>query len=135
MMQIGEVATRVGLSLRTIRHWDEVGLVVPSKRSAGGFRLYTEADIDRLVLVKTLRPLDFSLEQLRELLATMDALEDDLGDDARVTAELAGRLGVFRTAVDSRVEALRAQVQGLEMLSRELRRLAGESRRQISDTG
>ncbi|NMH78105.1 MerR family transcriptional regulator [Pseudonocardia xinjiangensis] len=134
-MQIGEVATRVGLSLRTIRHWDEVGLVVPSKRSAGGFRLYTEADIDRLVLVKTLRPLDFSLEQLRELLATMDALEDDLGDDARVTAELAGRLGVFRTAVDSRVEALRAQVQGLEMLSRELRRLAGESRRQISDTG
>jgi DNA-binding transcriptional MerR regulator len=134
-MQIGEVATRVGLSLRTIRHWDEVGLVVPSKRSAGGFRLYTEADIDRLVLVKTLRPLDFSLEQLRELLATMDALEDDLGGDARVTAELAGRLGVFRTAVDSRVEALRAQVQGLEMLSRELRRLAGESRRQISDTG
>ncbi|WP_433282912.1 MerR family transcriptional regulator [Pseudonocardia xinjiangensis] len=134
-MQIGEVATRVGLSLRTIRHWDEVGLVVPSKRSAGGFRLYTEADIDRLVLVKTLRPLDFSLEQLRELLATMDALEDDLGDDARVTAELAGRLGVFRAAVDSRVEALRAQVQGLEMLSRELRRLAGESRRQISDTG
>jgi DNA-binding transcriptional MerR regulator len=134
-MQIGEVATRVGLSLRTIRHWDEVGLVVPSKRSAGGFRLYTEADIDRLVLVKTLRPLDFTLEQMRELLATMDALEDDLGDDARITAELAGRLGVFRTAVDSRVEALRAQVQGLEMLSRELRRLAGESRRQISDTG
>ena len=134
-MQIGEVATRVGLSLRTIRHWDEVGLVVPSKRSAGGFRLYTEADIDRLVLVKTLRPLDFSLEQLRELLATMDALEDDLGDDARITAELAGRLAVFRAAVDSRVEALRAQVQGLEMLSRELRRLAGESRRQISDTG
>jgi DNA-binding transcriptional MerR regulator len=134
-MQIGEVATRVGLSLRTIRHWDEVGLVVPSKRSAGGFRLYTEADIDRLVLVKTLRPLDFSLEQLRDLLATMDALEDDLGDDPRITAELAGRLAVFRTAVDSRVEALRAQVQGLEMLSRELRRLAGESRRQISDTG
>ena len=134
-MQIGEVATRVGLSLRTIRHWDEVGLVVPSKRSAGGFRLYTEADIDRLVLVKTLRPLDFSLEQMRDLLATMDALEDDLGDDARITAELAGRLAVFRTAVDSRVEALRAQVQGLEMLSRDLRRLAGESRRQISDTG
>src|SRR4051812_9005225 len=134
-MQIGEVAERVGLSLRTIRHWDEVGLVVPSKRSAGGFRLYTEADIDRLVLVKTLRPLDFTLGQMRELLATMDALEDDLGDDARITAELAGRLGVFRTAVDSRVEALRAQVQGLEMLSRELRRLAGESRRQISDTG
>jgi DNA-binding transcriptional MerR regulator len=133
-MQIGEVATRVGLSLRTIRHWDEVGLVVPSKRSAGGFRLYTEADIDRLVLVKTLRPLDFSLEQMRELLATMDGLEE-LGDDAEASAELIGRLAVFRTAVDSRAEALRAQVQGLEMLSRELRRLAGESRRPVPDTG
>jgi DNA-binding transcriptional MerR regulator len=128
-MQIGEVATRVGLSLRTIRHWDEVGLVVPSKRSAGGFRLYTEADIDRLVLVKTLKPLDFSLEQMRELLATIDGLENDTGADSELTAELMGRLAVFRAAADSRVEALRAQVQGLEMLSRELRRLAGENRR------
>jgi DNA-binding transcriptional MerR regulator len=128
-MQIGEVAERVGLSLRTIRHWDEVGLVVPSKRSAGGFRLYGEADVDRLVLVKTLRPLDLSLEQMRELLATIDDLEDDEGDDPERTAELAGRLTVFRAAVDSRVEALRAQVQSLEMLSRDLRRLAGERRR------
>jgi DNA-binding transcriptional MerR regulator len=124
-MQIGEVAERVGLSLRTIRHWDEVGLVVPSKRSAGGFRLYTEADLDRLVLVKTLRPLDLSLQQMRELLATIDGLEDD---DPGQRSELVNRLSVFRAALDSRVEAMRAQVQALEMLSRELRRLAGEGR-------
>lgn len=131
-MQIGEVAARVGLSLRTIRHWDEMGLVVPSERSAGGFRLYTEADIERLALVKTLKPLDFSLEQMRDLLDTMDGLEAGTGggadgstegDSAR-TAELLGRLAVYRAATDSRVEALRAQVQGLELLSRELRRLA-----------
>lgn len=127
-MQIGEVAARVGLSLRTIRHWDEVGLVVPSKRSVGGFRLYTEADIERLLLVKTLKPLDFSLEQMRELLATIDGIENDTGDDGERTAELMGRLAVFRAATDSRMEALRAQVQGLEMLSRELRRLAGDGR-------
>ena len=134
-MQIGEVATRVGLSLRTIRHWDEVGLVVPSERSAGGFRLYTEADIERLALVKTLKPLDFSLEQMRELLATIDGLENDPGEDGELTAELTGRLAVFRAAADSRVEALRAQVQGLEMLSRELRRLAGENRRPSAGRG
>jgi DNA-binding transcriptional MerR regulator len=131
-MQIGEVAARVGLSLRTIRHWDEVGLVVPSERSAGGFRLYTEADIERLALVKTLKPLDFSLEQMRELLATIDGLENDSGEDDAASAELMGRLAMFRAAADSRVEALRAQVQGLEMLSRELRRLAGKGRRQGS---
>ncbi len=131
-MQIGEVAARVGLSLRTIRHWDEMGLVVPSERSAGGFRLYTEADIERLALVKTLKPLDFSLEQMRDLLDTMDGLEAGTGGGSEVdsevdsarTAELLGRLAVYRAATDSRVEALRAQVQGLELLSRELRRLA-----------
>lgn len=132
MRQIGEVATRVGLSLRTIRHWDEVGLVVPSERSAGGFRLYTEADIVRLELVKSLKPLDFSLEQMRELLATIDGIEADTGDDEAVTAELMAKLAMFRAAADSRVEALRAHVQGLEMLSRELRRLATKGKRQAS---
>jgi DNA-binding transcriptional MerR regulator len=131
VMQIGEVAARVGLSLRTIRHWDDVGLVVPSERSAGGFRLYTEADIDRLALVKTLKPLDFSLEQMRELLATIDGLESETDGEERI-AELMGKLAMFRAAADSRIEVLRSQVQGLELLSRELRRLATVSRRQAS---
>jgi DNA-binding transcriptional MerR regulator len=130
VMQIGEVAARTGLSLRTIRHWDEMGLVVPSERSAGGFRLYTEADIERLMLVKTLKPLEFSLDQMRELLDTIDGLsggdgaDGAGGADGERTAELVRRLGVYRAATDSRVEALRAQVQGLETLSRRLGRLA-----------
>ncbi|MFE6489944.1 MerR family transcriptional regulator, partial [Streptomyces sp. NPDC057757] len=49
-MQIGEVATRTELSLRTIRHYEETGLVMPSARSQGGFRLYTEADVARLMV-------------------------------------------------------------------------------------
>ncbi|MHA6795168.1 MerR family transcriptional regulator [Pseudonocardia bannensis] len=126
------MATRVGLSLRTLRHWDEVGLVVPSARSAGGFRLYTEADVERLELVKTLKPLDFTLEQMRELLATVDGARNDDGGDEDVTAELQGRLALFRAVADSRVEALRAQVQGLEALSRELGRLSGDSGRRTA---
>jgi DNA-binding transcriptional MerR regulator len=107
---------------------------VPSERSAGGFRLYTEADIERLVLVKTLRPLEFSLEQVRELLDTIDGLsavasssggaDAAEGADADRTGELIRRLAVYRAATDSRVEVLRAQVQGLEALSRRLRKLA-----------
>lgn len=127
-MQIGEVAMRVGLSLRTIRHWDEVGLVVPSARSAGGFRLYTESDIQRLELAKTLKPLEFSLEQMRDLLGTIDAVEADTGEDPEHRAELQRRLGMYRAAADARVEALRAQVQGLDVLSRTLRRLASSAR-------
>lgn len=52
MHQIGEVAEAVGLSLRTIRYYEEVGVVPPWGRTAGGFRLYTDDDIERLRLVK-----------------------------------------------------------------------------------
>lgn len=131
LMQIGEVASRVGLSLRTLRHWDEVGLVVPSARSAGGFRLYTEADVERLLLVKTLKPLDFTLEQTVELLATMDAVEAGADQDERSPAELQASLAMFRAAADSRIDVLRSQLQGLEMLSRQLSRAASANRRRI----
>lgn len=66
--QIGEVAARTGLSLRTIRYDEEVGVVPPSARSTGGFRLYAESDVARLELVMQMKPLDFSLDDLRDLL-------------------------------------------------------------------
>ena len=134
-MQIGEVAGRVGLSLRTIRHWGELGLAAPSGRSPGGFRLYTQADVERLMLLKTLKPLDFSLEQLRELLAVMDAVAADTGDDPETTRQLLGRLEMFRAATDARIDALRAQVGGLEMLSRELRSLSARARGRNAESG
>ena len=74
MHQIGEVAERVGLSLRTVRHYDEAGLVVPSGRTPGGFRLYTDDDIERLALIKRMKPLGFTLDEMRELLALRDRL-------------------------------------------------------------
>jgi hypothetical protein len=49
-MHIGEVAARTELSLRSLRHWDEVGLLRPSGRTDGGFRLYTEADVEKILL-------------------------------------------------------------------------------------
>lgn len=71
-MQIGEVAERTQLSLRTLRHYDEVGLVPPSARSEGGFRLYTEADVQRLHHVRRITPLGFSLEETAEILKLLD---------------------------------------------------------------
>ncbi|MBW0105477.1 MerR family transcriptional regulator [Pseudonocardia sp. KRD291] len=132
-MQIGEAANRVGLSLRTMRHWDEVGLAVPSARSVGGFRLYTEADLERLLVIKTFKPLELSLEQMRELLATMDAVAANAAGagegDVEAADVLLERLTMFQAVTDSRIEALRAQAQSLETLSRELRRLATDGAR------
>ncbi len=71
-MHIGELAERTGLSLRTIRHYDETGLLRPSGRSEGGFRLYTETDLDRLMLIRRMKPLGFSLDDMARLLAIID---------------------------------------------------------------
>ena len=77
MMHIGELAERTGLSLRTIRHYDEIGLLTPSGRSEGGFRLYTEADSDRLLLIRRMKPLGYSLEEMADVLAAVDRLDAD----------------------------------------------------------
>ncbi|MEH0927715.1 MerR family transcriptional regulator [Micromonospora sp. CPCC 205558] len=107
LMQIGEAAERVGLSIRTIRHYEEAGLIVPSARSEGGFRLYTEPDLDRLAVVKRMKPLGFTLDEMRDLLAVLDALDTATGADR---AALLDRLAIFHTAAATRVTALRAQL-------------------------
>ncbi len=106
--QIGEVAARTGLSLRTIRYYEEVGLVPPSARSTGGFRLYAEADVARLELVMQMKPLDFSLEDMRDLLEVVDALEQEPTGPER--AALLDRLAVLHTAAEERVAALRLRL-------------------------
>jgi DNA-binding transcriptional MerR regulator len=131
VLQIGEAANRVGLSLRTIRHWGEVGLVVPSGRSAGGFRLYTEDDVARMLFIKALKPLDLSLEQIRDLVdlvytarahADMPTAGGAAADAEQV--DLRNRLSIYQALADARIEALRGQLRDLEGLSRELKSLA-----------
>lgn len=72
MMHIGEVAERTGLSLRTIRHYDEVGLLPPSGRTEGGFRLYTEPDVERLQHIRRIAPLGFTLEETTDILRLLN---------------------------------------------------------------
>ena len=87
-LQIGAVAERTGLSIRTLRHYDEVGLVTPSARTGGGFRLYTDSDVDRLTTIRRMKPLGFTLEEMSTLLASLDALDDPAtGPAARREAE------------------------------------------------
>ena len=64
-MQIGQVAAQTQLSIRTVRHYDDVGLVTPSARSAGGFRLYADADVDRLLVIRRMKPLGFTLAEMK----------------------------------------------------------------------
>lgn len=128
-LQIGEVARRVDLSIRTIRHWEEMGLVNPSARSTGGFRLYSEEDVSRIRLLRFMKPLDLGLDQTRELLrirelltATTASTEDRVealvwprtSDTDADRAALAAQLAEFADLADRRLEKLRRYVEEVE---------------------
>lgn len=103
--KVGEVAEATGLSIRTLRHYDELGLVVPSGHTAGGFRLYTDEDVERLLLVRRMKPLGFSLERMKEFLQATDVLAAD---------RRAGEAGPGRGGIDAAratVEEIRAEAE------------------------
>ncbi|SOD95768.1 MerR family transcriptional regulator [Blastococcus haudaquaticus] len=105
LLQIGQVAERTGLSLRTIRFYEENGLVPPTGRTAGGFRLYGEDAVARLEVIKRMKPLGFALEEMRELLTLLADLSSAPTDPA-----LVDRLRMFHEAATARVTALREQL-------------------------
>ena len=67
--RVGELARRTGLSVRTLHHWGDLTLLVPSHRSPAGHRLYTAADISRLQQIVALRGLGLALTEIRDVLA------------------------------------------------------------------
>ena len=89
-MHIGELAEKTGLSLRTIRHYDEVGLLEPTGRTVGGFRLYTQEDLARLMLIRRMKPLGFTLEEMTELLRIIETLGGAGTVDPAVRRDLDG---------------------------------------------
>jgi MerR family transcriptional regulator, copper efflux regulator len=106
LVQIGQVAERTGLSLRTIRFYEETGLVIPTARSEGGFRLYSADDVARLEVIKRMKPLGFTLEEMQELLTLLADLDSGTGP----REHLLGRLRMFHEAATARVTALKEQL-------------------------
>ena len=65
VLKVGALAARTGLSVRTLHHYDEIGLLRPSRRTAAGHRLYTMHEVERLHMIASLRQLGLSLEEIR----------------------------------------------------------------------
>ena len=110
LMQIGEVATRTELSLRSLRHWEDVGLLTPSGRSDGGFRLYAESDVDKILVIRRMKPLGFSIDEMK---AVMDDLEvlDDPATDAAGRADAGRRLEAVSQDARERRQRLVRQLE------------------------
>jgi MerR family transcriptional regulator, thiopeptide resistance regulator len=103
MWKIGELARRTGLTVRTLHHYDDIGLLSPADRSEGGHRVYGEADVRRLYRIVSLRSLGLPLEAIGA------ALDED-GFDARA-------------AVPAHLARLEAQMEQQRLLQDRLQRL------------
>jgi len=106
-LRVGEVARRTGLTVRTLHHYDELGLLVPSGRSGGDYRLYSAADLNRLLAIQHLKSLGLSL-------ADIAAALDDPGFDARDAVE--GHIAAVEERLAAERELL-ARLRGLREAS------------------
>jgi MerR family copper efflux transcriptional regulator len=121
VLQIGELAERAALSLRTVRYYEEMGLLVPERRTGAGERLYAEAHPDRLALIKEMKPFDFTVQQIRHLLAADGTLINHSAGPC--DRERAGNeVKRFAAAATRRCDELRAQLERAEEFAAGLRR-------------
>ncbi|GGK80091.1 MerR family transcriptional regulator [Ornithinimicrobium pekingense] len=117
LRHIGEVAELTGLSHRTIRYYEEMGLVSPAARTDGGFRLYDQARLDRLRLITPMKPLGYSIEEIRDLLGALDALSDQATEEeGRAHARAVLRRSHHETQL--RIAELRTQITRAEQFLR-----------------
>jgi DNA-binding transcriptional MerR regulator len=109
---VGVVAKLVGVSVRTLHHYDEIGLVTPSDRTPSGYRSYSDADVERLHRVLTYRALGFPLEEIAALLddPDVDALAH-LRRQHDLLSERIDRLHEMAAAVEKMMEAKSMGIQ------------------------
>ncbi|MGI9510741.1 MAG: Cu(I)-responsive transcriptional regulator [Geminicoccaceae bacterium] len=108
-MNISQAAERSGLPPKTIRYYDDIGLVTPSSRRANGYRDYDEQDLHRLTFVQRSRSLGFSVEDCRELL---DLYKDKKRASADVKAIAEARITDIRRKIDE-LEDMKATLSSL----------------------
>jgi DNA-binding transcriptional MerR regulator len=103
---VGEVARLAHVSVRTLHHYDEIGLLTPSGRSGAGYRLYSDADLQRLQQVLFYRELDFSLDDIARMLAApRETTDDHLRRQHRLLRERRSRTDALLRAIEKEMEA------------------------------
>ncbi|MEM1401072.1 MAG: Cu(I)-responsive transcriptional regulator [Pseudomonadota bacterium] len=83
-MNIGAAAKATGLPVKTIRYYADIGLVVPEERSEGGYRLYGQNELNKLVFARRARTFGFSIDETRELLSLYEDRDRSSADVKRI---------------------------------------------------
>ena len=120
---MGQVAALAGVTVRTLHHYDRIGLLSPSGRSAAGYRLYAPADLDRLHQVLLYRELGFSLEDVADLLSDDADPEAHLRRQHRLLRDRLDRTQAMVAAVEKEMEA---RAMGMSLTPEEKFEVFGE---------
>ncbi|WP_324650934.1 MerR family transcriptional regulator [Georgenia sp. H159] len=123
VLTVGQVARQFGVTVRTLHHYDEIGLLRPSERTSAGYRLYTEADVTRLQNVVVYRRLGLPLDAIADLLTDGTALVDHL---RRQRATVMSRLDEMHHLVTAIDRALEREMNGVNLSKAEQRELFGD---------
>ena len=110
-MRIGELADRLGVNPKTIRYYESIGLVPEAERTASGYRVYGEDDVERLVFIKAAQRLGLALDEVREILGLRERGEAPCG-------YVRGLISQELAALDRRMEELHALREELVALER-----------------
>lgn len=115
LMKIGEFAAFAGTNLRTLRYYEELGLLQPTMRSEGGFRYYRPTDSNRVHLIQGLQELGLQLDEVGALLETRDLPTEEQGRRqvwiGRIRAAIEGHGDLIR----KRLSVLNKQQEGIEV--------------------
>ncbi len=114
---VGAVARMAGITVRTLHHYDEIGLLRPSGRSDAGYRRYDEADLDRLQRILFYRELGFGLDEIRNVMT--DGNADAVAHLRRQHALLADRIGRLERMAAAVEKAIEAHMMGISLTPEE----------------
>jgi DNA-binding transcriptional MerR regulator len=124
-VNVGEVAALAGVTVRTLHHYDRIGLLSPSERTAAGYRRYTPSDLDRLHRVLVYRELGFPLEEIATLLDDPDA--DPVAHLRRQLRLLRDRLERTQAMVAAVEKEMEARTMGIRLSPEERFEVFGEN--------
>jgi MerR family transcriptional regulator, thiopeptide resistance regulator len=122
-LKVGELARSTGLTVRTLHHYDEIGLLVPSERSRAGYRLYTDEDLTRLQQVVVYRRLEMPLDEIAILLRRGEDAADHL---RRQRDTVMTRLGELRELISAIDRALEREMSDQPATTEDLKELFGD---------
>lgn len=114
-MQIGELAKQSGVPTKTIRYYEEIGLLADPPRTEAGYRLYSAEDVARLAFIRRARTLDFSLGEINEIL------------NCRASGDTP--CPYVSQLIHEKIAAVKEKITQLEQLERELRMLEQDAAR------